>query len=309
LKLEEILSIVENEFAVPKGVDYHELLPELEKNLGSPNSKIRENSMEILWKWETRGILNEKELIELGKRLAANLSFGLGENGTDSVFLRSFSALNLRGVIHTDKLIREGKLEGKKPYLTNELILKWLEQSLNYFAGEEDLRGYIAIKEWAHSLAHCSDLLREIALHPLIGKAEHSKILDVIAKKFTQPANDIFSASEEARICRVIAGIQTRNLVLPGEYKKWLQGIITPYSETIWFVDDLKDPNTVNAKLNARMNVRLFIQRIAIMLQFSDDDIVVGQESIYKAISQYRDSLLELIAQELKKMNSSNLYA
>jgi len=44
------------------------------------------------------------------------------------------------------------------------------------------------------------------------------------------------------------------------------------------------------------------------MLQFSNDDIVEGDEEIYKAISQYRDSLLSIITQELKKMNSSNLY-
>ncbi|MHA1355486.1 MAG: DUF2785 domain-containing protein, partial [Candidatus Heimdallarchaeota archaeon] len=255
-------------------------MPGLEKNLGSPDTKIRENSMEILWKWETRGILTEKELIELGKRLATNLSFGLGENGTDSVFLRLFSALNLRGVIHTDKLIRDGKLDGKKPYLTKELILKWLEQTLDYFVGEEDFRGYVPIKEWAHSLAHCGDLLWEIALHPLTGKKEHSMMLDALANKFTQPANDVFTASEEARICRVVAAVQKRNLVPPEEYEMWLKKFITPYSETRWF-DDVNEPLTFQAKLNARINVRLFIQRIAIMLQFSNDDIVEGDEEIY----------------------------
>ncbi|HUU78374.1 MAG TPA: DUF2785 domain-containing protein, partial [candidate division Zixibacteria bacterium] len=306
MELKELLSIVKNEFAAPEGIDYHELLPELERNLGSPDTKIRENSMEVLWHWETKGILTETELIELGKRMAANLSFGLGEAETDSVFLRSFSALILRGVIHTDKLLLEGKLKGLKSFMKVELLKKWSEQAIEYFVKEQDLRGFIPIKEWAHSLAHCSDLLWELALHPLIGKEEHLKILEALAQKFTQPATCVFTASEEARICRVVAAIQRRNLVLPKEYEKWLQQIITPYAETKWF-EDMDDLSILQFKLNARVNVRLFLHRLANLLQLKEEDFDETQKLIFKDISQYRDLLLEMIDKGFKKMIGSNI--
>ena len=307
MDLKEILSIVENEFAVPEGADYHNLLPELERNLGSSDSNTRENSMEILWNWVTKGILTETELIELGKRMATNLSFGLGDVDTDSVFLRSFSALVLRGVIHTDKLILEGKLKSHESFLKVELLKKWLDESLEYFLSEQDLRGYVPVKEWAHSLAHCGDLLWEIALHPLIGKEEHSKILDTIAKKLVLPASCAFTASEEARISRVIAAIQRRNLILPEEYEKWLQQIIKPYAEIKWY-NDLEDVGAIQSKLNARVNARLFLHRIAVMLQFEEKDFKETEKEIFKEISQYRDRLLEIIDKGIQKMIGSNLF-
>ena len=306
MELKEILSIVENEFAVPEKTDYHELVPTLEKNLGSIDSKIRENSMEILWAWMKNGVLTEKELIELGKRMAANLSYGLGELDTDSVFLRSFSALILRGVIHTDKLIKEGKLESHKSYLEEELIKDWLEKALEYFVKEQDLRGYIPIKEWAHSPAHCGDLLWELALNPLITKEDHIKILEAIATKLTQPASYVFTASEEARILRAVAAIQTRNLVSQKEYEKWLQQIIKPYAEIKWY-EDMEDLTTFQYKLNARVNVRLFLHRLVMMLQVEESEFEEEQKSIYKNISEYKDSLLEMINNGFKKMGS-NLY-
>ncbi|MFW9923226.1 MAG: DUF2785 domain-containing protein, partial [Candidatus Thorarchaeota archaeon] len=298
---------VENEYAVPEGADYLKIVPELEKNLGSSDTIIRENSLEILWKWANQGILTNAELIALGDRMATNLTYKLGESETDSVFLRAFSALILNGVLQTDIQFIEGKLEGRKPFLNSELINKWFKLSLEYFIGEQDLRGYIPIKEWAHSIAHCSDLFRGFALHPLVGKEDLIKILETIAAKLIQPANNVFTASEEARMCRAIAGIQTRCLVLPEEYQKWLEKIITPYAEKKWF-EDFDNPEIRNQKLNARVNARLFLHRFHNMLQYNIEDIVETQKELFNNISQYRTSLLDMIDEGFKKMSKSNIY-
>ncbi|MBN1330375.1 MAG: DUF2785 domain-containing protein [Candidatus Heimdallarchaeota archaeon] len=307
MEVSELLSIVENGFAIPKGADVQTLVLELEGNLGSSDSIVRENSLEILWHWETQGFLTNSELIDLGNRLATNFSFGLGESGTDNVFLRSFSALVLNGILQADKSFIEGKVEARKPFLTFDLLSKWLDQALEYFIKEQDLRGYVPIKEWAHSIAHCSDLFGGFARHPLTSKKEHLLILDAIARKFTQPAHFIYTTAEEARICRAIATIQTRSLVLPEEYEQWLQQIINPYAETNLF-NDINELETFESKLNARVNVRIFLQRLYYMLQYNAQELAETQEEVFKNLSQYSNTLLEIINHGFKKMCSSNLY-
>ena len=158
MKLSEILSIVENDYTVPEGEDYHSFTSDLEIQLGSPDTDIRENSMEILYKWIVKGTYTDAELLEIGNQMVTNFSKGLGETETDSVFLRSFSALVLGGVINVDTMFSEGKIKGRKSFLTKEILDKWLDKTIEFFLGEQDLRGYILDKKWAHSLAHCSDL-------------------------------------------------------------------------------------------------------------------------------------------------------
>ncbi|HUT81717.1 MAG TPA: DUF2785 domain-containing protein [Candidatus Bathyarchaeia archaeon] len=308
MKLTEILSIVENKFAVPEGKDYHKIVPELEKNLGSSDTDIRENSLEILWAWVTKGVLTDKELIELGNRLVTNLHIGLGEVDTDSVFLRSFSTLILAGVIRTDSNYLEGKIENRKPFLTRDLLIDWLNRAIEFFIDEKDLRGYIQIKKWAHAIAHGSDLFKVFSNHPLLERDEHIKILETIAKKLGQPAEHVFSAYEEARICSVVATIQTRNLVSLEDYEQWLQQIIAPFADVAWY-DDKPDPSTFNFRLNARVNVRLFLTRLYFMLLFDIQQISSTNKILYDTISQYSNSLLDLIIQALKKFSSYNIYA
>ena len=57
-----------------------------------------------------------------------NLNKGLGENGTDTIFLRTFSALILAELIHCDN---------KQPYLTQNEVLDVLEKALTYLLAEQ----------------------------------------------------------------------------------------------------------------------------------------------------------------------------
>ncbi|NHJ38786.1 MAG: DUF2785 domain-containing protein [Asgard group archaeon] len=308
MKLSELLSIVENKFAIPEKTDYHRIVKELEKNLGSPDTDIRENSLEILWSWVNKGILTNKELIELGNRMVENLFIGLGEVDTDSVFLRAFSTLILAGIIQVDNIFLEGKRDNRESFITQDLLNKWLNQSIEYFIAEKDLRGYVQIKKWAHSIAHGSDLFKAFSLHKLVQKDEHIRILDAIAKKLTQPARYIFSAYEESRICNVVVAIQIRNLVSLKDYEQWIQHITDPFDEVKWY-EDSPDPSAFNFRLNARVNVRLFLNRLYFMLIFDLQKCSNINKLVFEKISQYSNALLDLIIQGLKKFSDFNLYA
>ena len=132
MNIEDILSIIESDFAVPEGADYRKLVSELEVNLGSLDLTVRDKSYEILGVWCNRGILTDSELLTLGERIVSNLSVGLGELDTDNVFVRSFSALVLCEIIEADIAFTEGKCTGRKSFLTPELFKKWLDNHPRY---------------------------------------------------------------------------------------------------------------------------------------------------------------------------------
>lgn len=102
LNKESVKAILDNECQLPAGADLDDLTSHLTINLGSTDAYVRENSMEILWTWGPAGRYSDDQLMGLGRHMAANLSVGLGESGTDTVFLRAFSALILAMVVIVD---------------------------------------------------------------------------------------------------------------------------------------------------------------------------------------------------------------
>ena len=86
-------------------------------------------------------LLSAEERRELVSRLSGNLRRGIGETGSDSVLLRSFSALDLSIL---------AALEGKDPALDDAGFRKLLDDALAYLRDERDLRGSRA-PVWAGS--------------------------------------------------------------------------------------------------------------------------------------------------------------
>src|SRR5262249_37737111 len=102
--------IAENKYAVPEGEKAFALAKELSADLKSPDSELRDDlAYSILATWILRpGVLNGDELLTLEEEWRGNLKRGIGENGTDSIFGRSFSALCLSAI---------AERELKKPFL------------------------------------------------------------------------------------------------------------------------------------------------------------------------------------------------
>jgi len=66
---------------------------------------------------------------------------GIGETGTDSVLLRSFSALDLSIL---------AALENRDPALDDAAYRKLLDDALGYLRDERDLRGFEPRVGWIH---------------------------------------------------------------------------------------------------------------------------------------------------------------
>jgi hypothetical protein len=100
-----------------------------------------------------------------------HLFYKLGETETDSVFTRSFSVLVIALILEKDR---------QTPFLKKGSVIQAIDASLHYLLYEEDLRGYVKDKGWAHSIAHGADLLAEAIKHPYFPMENATKCLEVI---------------------------------------------------------------------------------------------------------------------------------
>lgn len=220
------LEITRNDYSVPQHHTASELLPELLTNLGSIDSDLRESAYTILSEWvEVQGLYMHEELRVISAQLRTNLHQGLGEQGTDSVFLRSFSLLVLNNVVDYDNA---------HPFLQEQEVLAWLEETLAYYQEECDLRGYVPVKGWAHSVAHGADLLMAFARNRYVRQAELERILHVIAWRVTSPVSAVFIDQEDERLCVVVLTALRRNLLPLPSLQTWVQSIVQPEGRQSW---------------------------------------------------------------------------
>jgi len=115
---------------------------------------------------------------------------GIGLKEDDSVFTRTFSSLIISRIVWSDQRHRFLQVQDMK------LIQSKL---LTYFVEEQDVRGYVAEKGWAHSVAHAADAINEVVLHPLTSKQDLPLILATLMKRVWY-GDTTFYAKEDRRI-------------------------------------------------------------------------------------------------------------
>lgn len=250
--------IILKQFEMPSDGKATDYLPGLIENLGSPDSDLRECSLDVLWTWISRSNYNDGELQNIAQQMAANLTTGLGEKGSDSVFLRAFSTLILAATLEVD-IDRYDK--GLPPVFTEDMIHSWLETTLKLLREERDLRGYVEGKGWAHCAAHTSDLLGDFAIHPRIEKQELEEILNALQVRITTPVEHPFVHNEEERLSGVVMNILQRDLVSEEFFAAWMEGFVSPSGHMDW-----KEAFTQSTWNNARVNTKAFLRSIYFFL-------------------------------------------
>ncbi len=155
--------------APPEGTSIAALVPELVAYLASPDPERRDRiGYEVLATWIRAGRLTDKECVELGTELLANLAGPLDQ----PVFGRSFSALVLAEIVRRDR---------KAPFLPAGNLRAMLVGVHAYAQRETDLRGYTGDTGWAHAAAHTGDLLAQIAQHTRFDESDRRVMLDAVA--------------------------------------------------------------------------------------------------------------------------------
>lgn len=250
-------AVVTADFAVPAGHTVAELTPELLDFLGSTDIEVRDPfGYTVLAHWIIRDeCYSPAELRSMRDKLLANLDVGLGENGTDTVFLRSFSILILSLIVYYDN---------QKPFLSETEITDLLDHALRYFAAEQDLRGFVPIKGWAHSAAHTADVLKFLARNTKTTAADHERILNALADKLLLPVVYWYVHSEDERLVSAVIDVLKRETLPTEKWQAWLDRFVE--WKNSWQAGDFVP--TIHAPW---LNTKNFLRSLYFRLDWVDD--------------------------------------
>jgi hypothetical protein len=234
------------QYAIPEGQSVGELTEELFSYIGSPDPELRDAiGYETFANWLDKRQYTPEGLRAYIPRLVINLQEGLGERDTDSVFLRAFSVLFLAEIVHTDN---------KRILLEREEVFSIYDKALAYLADEQDPRGYVQEKGWAHALAHTADLLSVLVTNRFLTRVELENILNAMAEKITAPTDWIYVHGEDDRLVRVIIAANQRQLLDEFFMKQWLGSFTSPRKHK--WKSSFESTETHNAYFNTRNLLR-----------------------------------------------------
>lgn len=213
--------VVRDGCALPPEPPLDELTIELSGLLGSPDGHERDElAYRVLAAWISRGVYDDL-LTGLGDGMSVGLSNALGDDGTDSIFRRSFSALILAEVVARDT---EAEL------LHPDTVLRWGDSGLRWLVKERDLRGMVPGKGWAHAVAHGADLVLALGLSRHFGHGELMVLLDAVADRVLEPTTYRLVHGEDERMAYAVMGILHRNVVEMDLLGPWLERLATGWS-------------------------------------------------------------------------------
>ncbi len=239
------------QFASDKGMlpspgEMEALIQAMLAYIGAVDSELRDDLIystlagwimrgEVLSSEQCRGIF---DIVQDEKHLL----LGLGEKDTDTVFTRTFSALQIPPL-----LIRHRQT----PYLDSSQVMRAKENLLRYILEENDRRGYVEGKGWAHGIAHSADALDDLVQCSELSIDDLREILaaliPVIAyNEFT------YGFGEDERLVTPVIAILRRGLIPMSEMKDWLAVLVSRVTDQV----------SINRRVVARANVKNFLQSL-----------------------------------------------
>ncbi len=269
-------TIQENSYAIPNDQTPTSLTAELLTYLGSTDPELRDQiAYKTFANFLERDYFSLEEIEIYIASLLANLEIGIGETESDSVFLRSFSALFLAEIVHNDN---------KTPRLKKPLIRTILERALWYLDAEKDLRGFAQEKGWAHALAHTADLLLVLGKSSNTGNREHQLILNEISNKLLRSTSVLYIYGEDDRLSRAIVEILKRSTLSEAFLKNWLDSFLKT-EDGSW-----NGAWTQEESARAFFNVRNFLRSLYLQV-VAEDNLPLQSElerMMYKTVQELR---------------------
>jgi hypothetical protein len=258
------------EMQVPTDRPLADLTAELTTMLGSTDPVARDEfAYPILATWISEGVYDDL-LPGLGDGMTAGLTQGLGEESTDSVFRRSFSALVLAECVERDNA--ESLVPPAK-------ILDWGDRVTAWLVRERDVRGFVAGKGWAHAVAHGADAIGCLADSQYFGLTELTVLLDVIADRVLLSTPTPLTSGEPDRLALATMAVLRRRLVPLRIIEPWLARIAAAATAT---GGPDRDPYTLTA------NPESFLRALHIQVAFAPEPIDVRADLLLELVAALR---------------------
>jgi hypothetical protein len=233
---ERLSRIAQNGYHVSDETEVWPLAIQMMRSLGSIDPELRDILIystldrwtELYFDAQQLGILLNTVLDD------EHLFHGLGEQETDSVFMRSFSSLAIASCVARHRT---------HPFLTAQSVDETHRRMLSYLSRERDLRGHVADKGWAHAIAHAADALGQLALCPELAAESLLDMLRVIRETIVGAAV-VFTDEEDERLVRPVLGIVGRGVLTQADIAEWLSGFASFELPPTWSEWVRKKTNT-----------------------------------------------------------------
>jgi len=265
--------------AVPAGESAFGLVSEAVALLGSPDTVWRDDvgyGVVAACAYQKK-TLTPEERRALVARLSANLRRGIGEAGTDSVLLRSFSALDLSIF---------AALESEDPALDGVGYRHLLDDALAYLRDERDLRGLEPRVGWIHATAHTADLLKFLARDSRFRPADQARLMDVAWARMAAPGTPVFTHAEDERLAAALLSVVRRPDFDPALLDPWLERFVA-LEKKVWEKAP-PDPAALDASQNARNLLRGFHLLLALPQPAATSGQAAAREKVLATLQQIR---------------------
>ena len=282
---DQLYEIADNEFELPEQAKALPRALEMLPHLGSPDAELRDDLIySTLATWILADKFEDDDLKTLLKELLTeeHLLHQLGEVDTDSVFMRSFSALLIPLILNCHR---------KRPFLMPYELRELKVKLLDYLEREQDLRGFVLeedeageAKGWAHAIAHMADALDELVQCKDIGNEELLEILDAIRQRVAEPKL-VFVHLEDERLVTPVIAVLGRKLLTPADVQRWLDGFVPLAQQAEPFPDCYRQAQ----------NVKNFLRSLYFRARNPETAVQIGDNSA-NALAELVGKTLQTIA-------------
>lgn len=255
------------------GYNLNNLIDEMLKNVGATDSELRDEMIYITFGQMivTKNVLSKEQLQQLLTICVddQHLFYKLGERETDSVFVRSFSVLLMPLILHVHQ---------REPFLSENEITYVQKRLFTYLSNENDIRGYVDDKGWAHAVAHAADALEEVARHRYIKEDDLVELLEVVSAKVLL-SDSVYTHNEDERLALAAFSAIDRGILSEQQISNWVNNLRIQ-------LDDQKKLLSDPYGLYITLNVRDFLYNLYFRLRYNN-----GSRTIQKEIEKTLDSI------------------
>lgn len=253
------VSVAKDDYKIPEGHTLNNLTDVLFGYLGSMDPELRDEIAYIVYaNWLKREVYSPDVLKSHIEILLSNLEKGIGETDSDTIFVRAFSVLLLAEIVHNDN---------RKPILEREQVRRVLNKALWYLDAEQDPRGHIPVKGWAHALAHTADLFLVLAHSRYTDEADHRNMLAAISNKLVHSTNHVYIHGEDDRLAAAVTEILRGGLVSYEKVEDWTTSFLKPDG------GDWKGAYVENERNRAFQNIRNLLRSIYLQLLLDEEEM------------------------------------